>query len=102
MPWEVEAEMNEGKLPDEIDKKHRQMAIDMGLSCMDIPKIFGGKELSIIEQVAVWEVLGRSTNALTWCFSEPQAWMLEALQCMNKLKNTFYHSWTGVGMNVMQ
>ena len=78
MPWEVEAEMNEGKLPDEIDKKHRQMAIDMGLSCMDIPKIFGGKELSIIEQVAVWEVLGRSTNALTWCFSEPQAWMLEA------------------------
>ena len=77
-PWEVEAEMNEGKVPDEVDQKHRQMAIDLGLSSMDIPKDIGGQQLSNLEQVAVWEVLGRSTNALTWCFSEPQAWMLEA------------------------
>ena len=27
-PWEVEAEMNEGKVADEVDLKHRQMAID--------------------------------------------------------------------------
>ena len=77
-PWEVEAEMNEGKVPDEVDQKHRQMAIDLGLSSMDIPKDIGGQQLSNLEQVAVWEVLGRSTNALTWCFSEPQAWMLDA------------------------
>jgi len=77
-PWEVEAEMNEGKVPDEVDQKHRQMAIDLGLSSMDIPKDIGGQQLSNLEQVAVWEVLGRGTNALTWCFSEPQAWMLEA------------------------
>jgi len=70
--------MNEGKVPDEVDQKHRQMAIDLGLSSMDIPKDIGGQQLSNLEQVAVWEVLGRSTNALTWCFSEPQAWMLEA------------------------
>ena len=76
-PWEVEAEMNSGKVP-EIDSKHRQMAIDLGLSSMDMPKSIGGKELSNLQQVAVWEVLGRSTNALTWCFSEPQKWMLEA------------------------
>ena len=78
MPWEVEAEMNEGKIPDDIDKKHRQMAIDLGLSSMDIPKELGGRALSNLEQVSVWEVLGRSTNALSWCFSEPQAWMLDA------------------------
>ncbi len=77
-PWEVEAEMNNGKVPEEIDAKHRQMAIDLGLSSMDMPKRIGGKELSNLQQVAVWEVLGRSTNALTWCFSEPQKWMLEA------------------------
>ena len=77
-PWEVEAEMNAGKVPDEIDQKHRQMAIDLGLSSMDMPKDIGGQGLSNLEQVAVWEVLGRSTNALTWCFSEPQTWMLEA------------------------
>ncbi len=77
-PWEVEAEMNSGKVPEEIDAKHRQMAIDLGLSSMDMPKKIGGQELSNLQQVAVWEVLGRSTNALTWCFSEPQAWMLEA------------------------
>ena len=78
MPWEVEAEMNEGKLPDEIDTEHRQMAIDLGLSSMDMPKSHGGQGLSILEQVVVWEVLGRGTNALTWCFSEPQSWMLDA------------------------
>ena len=70
--------MNSGKVPEEIDSKHRQMAIDLGLSSMDMPKSIGGKELSNLQQVAVWEVLGRSTNALTWCFSEPQKWMLEA------------------------
>ena len=77
-PWEVEAEMNSGKVPVEIDAKHRQMAIDLGLSGMEMPKKIGGQELANLHQVAVWEVLGRSTNALTWCFSEPQAWMLEA------------------------
>ena len=77
-PWEVEAEMNSGKVPEEVDAKHRQMAIDLGLSSMDMPKSIGGRELSNLQQVAVWEVLGRSTNALTWCFSEPQKWMLEA------------------------
>ena len=78
MPWEVEAEMNSGKVPEEVDAKHRQMAIDLGLSSMDMPKSIGGRELSNLQQVAVWEVLGKSTNALTWCFSEPQKWMLDA------------------------
>ncbi len=32
----------------------------------------------MIEQVATREQLGRVTNALSWCFSEPQKWMFEA------------------------
>ena len=78
MPWEVEAEMNEGKLPETVDAEHRQIAIDLGLSSMDMPKSYGGQDLGILEQVVVWEILGRGTNALTWCFSEPQSWMLDA------------------------
>ena len=42
---EVEAEMNSGKVPEEIDSKHRQMAID--LDYQDDAKSIGGKELSI-------------------------------------------------------
>ncbi len=45
---------------------------------MDVPKSHGGLELRTVDQVAVWEQLGRVTNALCWCFSEAQAWMFEA------------------------
>ena len=45
---------------------------------MDVPKSRGGREARIVDQVAVWEQLGRVTNALCWCFSEPQGWMFEA------------------------
>ena len=74
-PWEVEAEMNNGKVPEEIDAKHRQMAIDLIIAWTQ--KSIGGKELSNLQQVAVWEVLGQAQMP-TWCFSEPQKWMLEA------------------------
>ena len=46
-PWEVEAEMNNGKVPEEIDAKHRQMAIDLGLSSMDMPKALAEKNYPI-------------------------------------------------------
>ncbi|MGH8246076.1 MAG: acyl-CoA dehydrogenase family protein, partial [Gammaproteobacteria bacterium] len=44
----------------------------------DTPREHGGMALGMLEQVAVWEQLGRITNALSWCFSEPQQWMFEA------------------------
>ena len=77
-PHEVEAEMNEGVLPAEITKRNKARAIELGFSAMDVPKKYGGLELPLVEQVAVWEQLGRVTNALSWCFSEPQKWMFEA------------------------
>ncbi len=77
-PHEVEAELNDGKLPDEITKRNKQRAIELGLSAIDVPRAYGGLELSMEEQAAIWEQLGRVTNALSWCFSEPQSWMFEA------------------------
>lgn len=67
-PWEQEAEFNEGVIPPEIRQRHRQLAIDLGFSRMDVPERYGGLELGMTEQVAVWEQLGRVTNALSWCF----------------------------------
>jgi len=76
IPWEVHAEMNNGELPKEIEKKHREIALKLGLSGMGIPNESGGLGLSMFEQMIVWEQLGRVTNALSWCFPEVQDWMI--------------------------
>jgi alkylation response protein AidB-like acyl-CoA dehydrogenase len=78
IPCEVEAEMNGGRLPAAVVRRHKQMAVELGLSSMDVPPAHGGLGLRTVDQVAVWEQLGRVTNALCWCFSEPQKWMFEA------------------------
>lgn len=77
-PHEVEAELNGGVLPEAITARNKKRAIELGFSAMDVPRSHGGLELGLVEQVAVWEQLGRVTNALSWCFSEPQSWMFEA------------------------
>jgi len=77
-PHEVEAELNNGELPAEITTRNKKRAIELGFSAMDVPKSHGGLELSMTDQVAIWEQMGRVTNALSWCFSEPQSWMFEA------------------------
>lgn len=78
IPFEIEAEMNEGALPAEVRKGHRNRAAELGFSSMDAPREYGGLQLRNVDQVAVWEQLGRVTNALCWCFSEPHQWMFEA------------------------
>ena len=75
IPWEVHAEKNNGELPKDIEKKHRDIAISLGLPGMGISKASGGLGLSMFEQMIIWEQLGRVTNALSWCFSEAQDWM---------------------------
>jgi acyl-CoA dehydrogenase len=77
-PHEVEAELNDGELPAAITKRNKKRAIELGFSGIDVPKRYGGSELSMECQVAIWEQLGRVTNALSWCFSEPQEWMFDA------------------------
>jgi len=78
IPREIEAEMNGGRLPGEVSKRHKKMAIELGFSSMDVPAAYGGLALRNVDQVAVWEQLGRVTNALCWCFSEPHQWMFDA------------------------
>ncbi len=78
IPQEVEAEMNGGQLPADVVKRHKRLAVELGFSSMDVPREHGGLQLRTVDQVAVWEQLGRVTNALCWCFSEPQKWMFEA------------------------
>jgi alkylation response protein AidB-like acyl-CoA dehydrogenase len=78
IPWEVHAELHEGTLPAEVKARHKRLAIELGFSAMDVPVAHGGRAARIVDQVAVWEQLGRVTNALCWCFSEAQRWMFEA------------------------
>jgi alkylation response protein AidB-like acyl-CoA dehydrogenase len=78
IPWEVQAELNEGRLPPEVKARHKRLAIELGFSAMDVPAAHGGREARIVDQVAAWEQLGHVTNALSWCFSEPHRWMFEA------------------------
>jgi len=77
-PHEVEAELNDGLLPSEITGRNKKRAIELGFTAIDVPKSHGGLELPMESQVAIWEQLGRVTNALSWCFPEPQSWMFEA------------------------
>jgi len=78
IPWEVTAELNAGELPAEVMERILSRAIELGLPGMDAPTSHGGLGLSMLDQVAAWEVLGRVTNALCWCFPEAQSWMYEA------------------------
>ncbi len=78
IPFEVEAEMNGGVIAEGVRTRHKKLAIELGFSSMDVAEEYGGQALRTIDQVAVWEQLGRVTNALCWCFSEPHQWMFEA------------------------
>ena len=78
IPCELEAEMNRGRLGPDVSKWHKKLAIELGFSSMDVPCERGGLNLRIVDQVAVWEQLGRVTNALCWRFSERHEWMFEA------------------------
>ena len=78
IPFEVDAEMNGGRLPAEVAKREKKMAQELGFSSLDVAPADGGLGLRTLDQVAVWAQLGRVTNALCWCFSEPHEWMFEA------------------------
>ncbi|HET6565230.1 MAG TPA: acyl-CoA dehydrogenase family protein [Xanthomonadales bacterium] len=78
IPFEVEAELNGGVIAPEARARHKKLAIELGFSSMDVAENYGGLALRTVDQVAVWEQLGRATNALCWCFSEPHQWMFEA------------------------
>ena len=49
-PHEIEAELNNGVLPDDITERNKKRAIELGFSAIDAPKEYGGLELPMVEQ----------------------------------------------------
>lgn len=78
IPWEVEAEMNDGEIPPDVAARHEKIGIELGLSRMDVPERFGGLAAPVLDQAVAAEQIGRVTNALGWCYPEAQGWMFEA------------------------
>ena len=74
IPYEVEAEMNHGELPIELVEAQRRRVEELGLGGTNIPKSFGGKGFSFLQQVLVQEQCGRATNALGWVVHTPALW----------------------------
>src|SRR5689334_538022 len=57
IPHEVEAEMNGGRLSDEVRQRHRRLAVDLGLYAMNMPEALGGGGMTTFQQVLVSEQL---------------------------------------------
>jgi len=74
IPYEQEAELNDGELPEEVDKEFRAKAKELGLMATNMPKELGGGGCSMLQQVLVQEQVGRATNALAWMVSTPPSW----------------------------
>ena len=87
IPWEVHAEMNNGEIPKEIEKiSIEKLQLLLVYQEWVSQKKVEGLNLSMFEQMIVWEQLGRVTNALSWCFSEAQDWMEENFTAEQKNK----------------
>jgi len=75
IPHEVAAEMHGGRLPEEVDRRHRARLRDLGLQAMNMPVELGGGGLTIFQQTLVSEQIGRATNALGWVLTTPAGWL---------------------------
>jgi alkylation response protein AidB-like acyl-CoA dehydrogenase len=74
IPWEVEAELAGGRIPDEVRERHHRRAKELGLFAMNMPRELGGGGMTTFQQVLVSEQIGRVTNGLGWCVHTPPAW----------------------------
>ena len=75
IPLEVEAEMNEGVIPDDLRTKQVARVVELGLNAMTMPEELGGPGLTMLQQALVSEQSGRVTNALGWVFDAPAGWL---------------------------
>ncbi|MGH2765306.1 MAG: acyl-CoA dehydrogenase family protein [Actinomycetota bacterium] len=75
IPHEVEAEMNRGRVPDEVRDRQRARLRELGLQAMNMPKELGGGGLTAFQQALVSEQIGRATNALGWVLATPAGWL---------------------------
>ena len=75
IPHELEAEMNGGKLPPDVERKQHERVRELGLQAMNISRSLGGAGLTNLQQVLVSEQIGRATNALGWVLETPAGWL---------------------------
>ena len=70
LPWEVEAEMNGGVIPQDAYEEMFAASRAMGLHFPSLPREGGGAGLSKLEIVAIQEQAGRVTNGLWGCYHD--------------------------------
>jgi alkylation response protein AidB-like acyl-CoA dehydrogenase len=75
IPFEVEAEMNGGRLKPEVVERHRAKVREMGFEAINMPKELGGGGFTTFQQFLVQEQVGRVTNALAWVIHTPASWL---------------------------
>jgi alkylation response protein AidB-like acyl-CoA dehydrogenase len=75
IPFEVEAELNGGSLPQDVFDRHADRARELGFTAINIPTELGGAGYSVLQQVLVQEQTGRVTNALGWVVTTPAGWL---------------------------
>src|SRR5436190_8040090 len=77
IPYEVDAEMNGGELPEAVTERHRQRVRELGLAAINMPRRLGGAGLTMFQQALVQEQIGRVTNGLGWVVDTPAAWLVD-------------------------
>jgi len=75
MPHEVEAELAGGRLPPDVEERHRARAGEFGLTAISAPTELGGRGFTVLQQVLAQEQIGRVTNALGWVVTTPATWL---------------------------
>jgi alkylation response protein AidB-like acyl-CoA dehydrogenase len=77
IPFEVEAEMNGGDLPEDVLDRQRKRMHELGLHAVNMPKELGGDGLTMFQQVLVSEQIGRVTNGLGWLMHNGPEWAVD-------------------------
>jgi alkylation response protein AidB-like acyl-CoA dehydrogenase len=77
IPFEVEAEMNGGELPEDVLDRQRKRMHELGIHAVNMPKELGGNGLTMFQQVLVSEQIGRVTNGLGWLMHNGPEWAVD-------------------------
>jgi acyl-CoA dehydrogenase len=77
IPYEVQAELGGGRLPDEVVRRQEARAGALGLLGISVPVSHGGPGYTMLQQVLVSEQIGRATNTLGWVVTHPPRWLAD-------------------------
>ncbi|HSO49997.1 MAG TPA: acyl-CoA dehydrogenase family protein, partial [Acidimicrobiia bacterium] len=77
IPWEVEAEMNRGEIPEVVSKAQKEKARELALTSINMSERLGGPGYGMLAQTLIQEQTGRVTNALGWVVSTGPSWIEE-------------------------